>query len=52
MLPQANHHPEQGVETTIVPIDGFQMLIKCPTSGGQTCNKEAAVQWDLSPQEK
>ena len=24
-------------------IDGFQMSIKCPTSGGQVCNQEAAV---------
>ena len=25
-------------------IDAFQMSIKCPTSGGQTCDQEAAVQ--------
>ena len=25
-------------------IDGLQMSIKCPTSGGQTRNQEAAVQ--------
>ena len=27
------------------PIDGFQMSSKCPTSGGQTHDQEAAVQW-------
>ena len=32
------HH---GIRRT---IDGFQMLIKRPTSGGQTHNQEAAVQ--------
>ena len=25
-------------------IDGFQMSIQCPNSGGQTCDQEAAVQ--------
>ena len=24
--------------------NGFQMSIKCPTSGGQVCDQEAAVQ--------
>ena len=28
-----------------LPIDVFQMSIKHPTSGGQTHNQEAAVQW-------
>ena len=28
-----------------VPIDGFQMSSKCPTSGRKTCDQEAAVQW-------
>ena len=27
-----------------MPIDGFQISIKCPTCGGQTHNQEAAVQ--------
>ena len=27
------------------PIDGFQISSKCPTSGGQTHDQEAAVQW-------
>ena len=34
-------------ESTLSPrlyIDGFQMSIKRPTSGGQTRNQEAAVQ--------
>ena len=29
------------------PIDGFQMSIKRPTSGGQTRDQEAAVQRTL-----
>ena len=24
-------------------MDGLQISINCPTSGGQTCNQEAAV---------
>lgn len=31
----------------MVTIDGLQMAIKYPTSGGQTCNQEAAVWWTL-----
>jgi len=29
---------------SLVHIECFQMPIKCPTSGGQACYQEAAVQ--------
>ena len=32
-------------------IDDFQMPIKCPTSGGQVCNQEAAVQQPCGKQQ-
>ena len=33
------------LDVTVAPvIDGFQMSIERPTSGGQTCDEEAAVQ--------
>ena len=33
------------IAVVLVLIDGFQMSIKHPTSGGQACDQEAAVQW-------
>jgi len=32
------------IAVVLVLIDGFQMSIKHPTSGGQACAQEAAVQ--------
>ena len=36
--------PEKQPNKLGTAIDGLQMSIRCPTSGGQTCNQEAAVQ--------
>ena len=35
------------IAVVLVLIDGFQMSIKHPTSGGQACDQEAAVQQAL-----
>ena len=34
----------QGADRVSPPIDGFQMSINCPTSGGQMRDKQAAIQ--------
>ena len=34
----------RGADRVSPPIDGFQMSIKCPTSGGQMRDKQAAIQ--------
>jgi len=43
---QYSHYP------LMLVIDGFQMSIKCPTSGGQTHDQELTVQWSFHFRER